>query len=51
MQQKNTVRVHSNGLYFQFGEKEMRAQMMSKKVFIVNDLLETLSSGQNLFCE
>ena len=49
-QQKTTVRVHSNGLYFQFGRKEMKAQMMSKKVFIVNDLLETLSSGQNLFC-
>ena len=51
MQQKNTIRVHSNGLYFQFDEKEMKAQMMSENVFIVNDLLEKLSSGQNLFCE
>lgn len=28
MHQKDTVRVHSNGLYFQFGDKEMKAQMM-----------------------
>lgn len=48
MHQENTVRVHSSGLCFQFSDTEMKAQMMPQKFFMVNDLLETLRSGQNL---